>query len=277
MSQNDGKWIKDDTIKQNHIRPDNDTFIRARNNADSADINIVKVNTSDLPEFGTQPQFNGTPSVDNDLVNRGYVLDVLQGLRDPKDACRVASTANINLGVGTLLNIDGIVVSAGDRILVKDQTLPAENGIYAAAVGAWTRTTDADADAEVTQGMSALIAEGLLNARKVYVLTTADPITVGVTGLNFAQAPNPANFLIPQTVKIAVDNTIETNGFFDLPHLVEDESICLTPLGGPEQDQGTDYTSAPNVGVTRITFAGDLAARVADGDDLLISYSYATS
>jgi hypothetical protein len=277
MAQLDGKWLKDDTVKQNHIRPDNDTFIRGRNNLDNADINIVKVNTSDLAEFGVQPQFTGTPNVDADLVNKGYVLDVLAGLRDPKDACKLSSTANIDLATGGLLSIDGVVASAGDRILVKDQTIPAQNGIYIAAVGTWARSTDADTDVEVTSGMSTLVTEGLNNARKCYVLTTSDPITVGVTGLVFAQCPNPANFLVPQTVKISVDATIVGNGFFDLTHLAESQSIDLTPIGGPQQENSVDFTVAPSSGVSRITFAGNLSSIVAIGDELQIKYSYATS
>jgi len=277
MAQLDGKWLKDDTVKQNHIRPDNDTFIRGRNNLDSADINMLKVNTSDLVEFGVQPQFNGSPNFDIDLVNRGYVLDVLAGLRDPKDACRVASTANIDLATGGLLNIDGVVVSAGDRVLVKNQTTASENGIYLANAGAWTRSLDADSNAEVTSGMSCLITEGLNNARKLYVLTTSDPIVVGTTALSFAQAPNPANFLVPQTTKVTVDATIVGNGFFDLVHLAEAESISITPIGGPEQENGADFSVAPNAGVSRITFAGNLATLVAIGDELQVKYSYATS
>lgn len=277
MAQLDGKWLKDDTVKQNHIRPDNDQFIRGRNNGDTADINMLKVNNSDLVEFGVQPQFTGTPSVDADIVNRGYVLDVLAGLRDPKDACKLASTANIDLATGGLINIDGVVVAAGERVLVKNQTLPAQNGIYVAAAGAWARSSDADSDAEVSSGMSCIITDGTNNARKLYVLTTSDPIVVDTTALVFAQAPNPANFLVPQTVKISVDATIVSNGFFDLAHLAESASISITPIGGPEQENGGDFTVAPNSGVSRITFAGNLATLAADGDELQVKYSYATT
>lgn len=277
MSQIDGKWIKDNTVKENHIQLNNDQPLRGRNNADSADVNILKVGTLDQVEFLTQPQFAGTPSVDNDLVNRGYVLDVLAGLRDPKDAVRVASTANIDLATGGLLNIDGVVVSAGDRVLVKNQTTASENGIYEAAAGAWVRSSDADSDAEVTNGMSCLITEGLTNARKLYVLTTQDPITVGTTGLTFVQAPNPANFLVPESTVATLGAGDITNGYIDIPHLAEAKSIILTPVGGPQQENGVDFTVAPNAGVSRITFAGDLASRVAAGDKLQIKYSYATA
>jgi len=234
-------------------------------------------NASDLPEFLTQPQFNGTPVVNADLVNKGYVLDVLAGLRDPKDACRVASTANIDLATGGLLSIDGVVTVAGDRVLVKNQTNGEENGIYIAAVGAWSRSTDADSDAEITNGLSVLITEGLMNARKLYVLTTADPIVLNTTVLDFAQAPNPANFLVPENTSVTVDATIDANGYFDLPHQAESKSILIAPLGGPQQKNGSDFTVSVVGGVSRVTFAGDLATRIAIGDELLIKYSYATN
>jgi hypothetical protein len=277
MSQQKGKWIEDNAIKQNHIQLDNDQAMRGRNQADSADIDIIKVNATDQPEFLTQPQYANPPVLNADLANKGYILDVLAGLRDPKDAVKVASTANVDIATGGLINVDGLVVAAGDRVLLKNQTDDTENGIYVAAAGAWARSTDADSDPEVTQGMSCLVSEGLTNVRKIYVLTTSDPIVVGTSSLVFAQAPNPANFLVPEEASIAINATIVGNGFFDLPHLAEAKSVKLFPLGGPKQEYLVDYTIAPNAGVSRITFAGDLATRIADGDTLLVEYSYATA
>jgi hypothetical protein len=278
MAQIDGKWIKNDTVEEQHIRLKNDQYLRGRNNADSADINILKVKTDDLVEFATQPQFAGTPNVDNDLVNRGYVLDVLAGLRDPKDACRLASTANVDIASAPA-SIDGVAMAAGDRVLLKNQTDPIENGnyVFTAAAAAMARSTDADADAEVTQGLSTLINEGVQNARKIYVLTTADPITVGVTALTFAQAPNPANFLVPQEYVVTLVALDISNGYIDLPHAAEAQSVKLTPTGGPKQVSGVDYTLTIPATVTRVTFAGNLATLAAAGDELQISYSYATT
>lgn len=103
---------------------------------------------------------------------------------DYKDSVRAATTANITLsGAQT---IDGVSVIAGDRVLVKDQSTGANNGIYAAAAGAWTRATDMDTDAETTGGMVIPVAEGTANGDKLFILTTNDPITLGVTALSFS-------------------------------------------------------------------------------------------
>jgi hypothetical protein len=277
VAQLQGKWIESNTINQDKIRLDNDQPLKGRNNADSADINIFKVTTTDGVEFLTQPKFANAPVANDDLANKGYILNVLAGLRDPKDAVKVASTANVDIATGGLINVDGVVLLAGDRVLLKNQTDPTENGIYVAAVGAWARSTDADTDVEVTQGMSCLVSEGLTNVRKIYVLTTSDPITLGVSSLIFAQAPNPANFLVPEDNQVTVDATIDTNGYFDLPHLAEPKSVLINVLGGIAQQYNSDYTVTTAGSVSRITFAGDLASFIAIGDVLLVKYSYATA
>ncbi len=100
---------------------------------------------------------------------------------DYKASVRAATTANITLsGEQT---IDGVAVVAGDRVLVKDQTAGAENGIYLASAGAWTRTTDADAAGELTSGAIVPVESGTLNADTMWMLTTDGAITIGTTAL----------------------------------------------------------------------------------------------
>ena len=100
-----------------------------------------------------------------------------------KQTVRAVSTTNITLS-GTQ-TIDGVSVVAGDRVLVAGQTTGANNGIYAVAAGAWTRTTDADTSAEVVSGIEVTVSEGTVNADTVWELSTNDPITLGTTSLAF--------------------------------------------------------------------------------------------
>ncbi|MFN9958910.1 MAG: hypothetical protein ACK55I_37945, partial [bacterium] len=83
--------------------------------------------------------------------------------------------------------IDGVSVIAGDRVLVKDQTTGADNGIYVCAAGAWSRSDDANVSADVTSGMFVFVEEGTVNGDNGYVLTTNNPITLGTTALTFTQ------------------------------------------------------------------------------------------
>ena len=122
------------------------------------------------------------PGTALEAATKQYVDAVASGL-DPKASCRLATTANHSLS--GLAAIDGISPVAGDRILIKDQTTASENGIYVAASGGWVRAGDADTDAEVTSGLHTVITEGSINTSSGFVLTTNDPITVGITSLSF--------------------------------------------------------------------------------------------
>lgn len=105
---------------------------------------------------------------------------------DYKDSVVVATTGNITLsGEQT---IDGVLTSAS-RVLVWQQTDASQNGLYLSGAGAWARTTDADASAEVTPGMLVPVESGTLSAGKVYGLITTGTIVLGTTLLTFQALP----------------------------------------------------------------------------------------
>lgn len=123
------------------------------------------------------------------LALKSYVDDQVaasaQGL-DVKGSVRVATTENITLS-GTQ-TIDGVALSAGDRVLVKDQSTGSENGLYVVVDGgSWTRTDDANSDADVTAGLFTFVTEGSSYADTGWVLSTNDTITLDTTALTFTQ------------------------------------------------------------------------------------------
>lgn len=125
-----------------------------------------------------------TPVSATDAATKGYVDAARSGL-DTKESVRATTTANITLsGIQT---VDGISMLAGDRILVKDQTVAADNGIYIVDSGSWSRATDADSTTNLTSGMYCFVEEGATYADSGWVLITDGSITVGTTSLAFAQ------------------------------------------------------------------------------------------
>lgn len=85
-----------------------------------------------------------------------------------RGTCLVATTANITLsGAQT---IDGVGVVALNRVLVKDQGNPAENGLYVAAVGAWTRASDANIAAELNSA-AVYVSSGTVNGDSAWKQT----------------------------------------------------------------------------------------------------------
>jgi hypothetical protein len=129
---------------------------------------------------------SGTPSSSLHAATKAYV-DALAGGTDLKESCRLATTANVNLATTALSAIDGVTPVDGDRVLVMNQTAAAENGIYIAHTGSWTRALDADVSDLVTAGMYCFVTEGTVNGDKGFVLTTNDPITLDTTALTFTQ------------------------------------------------------------------------------------------
>lgn len=147
----------------------------------------MKLN-SNLDAVGVAKVVNlPVPTASGDAATKGYVDGLKAGL-DWKDSARAASTGNVNIASAPA-NIDGVALAANDRVLLKDQTTPSENGVYvfAAAATPLTRAADADTSAEVTPGLSLAIEEGTANADTVWMISTNGPINLGVTGLSFTQ------------------------------------------------------------------------------------------
>ena len=123
------------------------------------------------------------PTAALDLATKQYVDAVAQGL-DPKASCVAATTANITLSAPQ--TIDGIALIAGDRCLVKDQSAPAENGIYVVAAAAWTRAADMNAWVEVP-GAFTFIEQGTTQADTGWVCTSNAGGTLGTTPITWVQ------------------------------------------------------------------------------------------
>lgn len=135
--------------------------------------------------------FNSTvtgidPSAGNHLATKQYVDAVASGLV-PHEAVRIATTANITLA--GLQTIDGVALAAGNRVLVKNQSNEAQNGIYVAQTGVWTRASDFDGNPnnEVSSGDFVFVSQGTTQGGQGWVLITSGAITIGTTGLTFSQ------------------------------------------------------------------------------------------
>lgn len=138
-----------------------------------------------------------------EMARRDYVDAVVQGM-DWKGSVRVATTGPLAANTRTgnvltadapgVLSIDGVPVSVGNRVLVKDEATGANNGIYVVTVAgsgsvAWalTRADDADSSSDVTGGLAVAVVAGGTNGDTIWVLTTNDPIVLNTTALTFAQ------------------------------------------------------------------------------------------
>ena len=147
--------------------------------------NNVTISGSLDMDSGTSATITGlaSPTNDSDAATKGYVDALAQGI-DAKASVVVATTANITLS-GTQ-TIDGVAVSVGDRVLVKDQSTASQNGIYLCASSTWTRTTDADSWTELVAAFT-FVEKGTSNSDSGWICTVDAGGTLGSTSVTFAQ------------------------------------------------------------------------------------------
>lgn len=110
-----------------------------------------------------------------------------------KTPVTVVATANLVLSAEQ--TIDGIAckainaAGAPDRVLATAQTTASQNGIWDVSTGSWTRSIDANGNYDLTNGTFVEVSQGS-NARSVYMLTTANPITVDTTAQTWVASPS---------------------------------------------------------------------------------------
>jgi hypothetical protein len=127
-------------------------------------------------------QVNATPVGSTDIANKLYVDSVAAGL-SWKQPVAVATTVNITLS--GLQTIDGYTTLAGDRVLVKNQTNAANNGIYIASATAWSRSSDMDAWIEFV-GAICFVSYGSLQIGSAWYCSAQPGGTLGVTANNWS-------------------------------------------------------------------------------------------
>lgn len=139
-----------------------------------------------VPINYTWASLSGTPTTISgygitDTYNKTYIDSIALGMK-PKMEAKVATITSITLsGAQT---IDGKSIVAGDRVLVMSQSASAQNGIYIAATGTWTRAIDANTSA-LLNGALVSVASGTVNANKVFYQTNTIT-TLDTDAVNFA-------------------------------------------------------------------------------------------
>lgn len=196
MSQIVKKFIADNAVDGSKVRLDNNQTLRARNAANTADLDIIKVTSADVVEVQKLLQASSSlpvPSLPKEYATIEYIDNFVNGKTDAKDSVNVMSITNVPLTGNTPLVIDDITITNGMRLGLTGQTAGAANGIYKMVITGGTyalaRSTDANSDDEVTTGMFFKVVSGTVYAGYECILTTDDPIVLGTTTLTFIKQP----------------------------------------------------------------------------------------
>lgn len=156
-----------------------------------------------------------TPVISANAATKGYVDSLIAGL-SWKNAVVAATDSDITLS--GLQTVDGVVLAAGDRVLVKAQTIGSANGVYVVAAGGWTRAEDMNDPAEFP-GSGMWVDQGTVYGDTGWVCNTHSPVVVGTTALTFVQFNGAAGIDAGVGLK-KTGNTIDINlgaGIVQLP------------------------------------------------------------
>lgn len=203
------------------------------------------------------------PVDDQDAATKAFVVASLDGL-DVKQSVQAATTTgdgNITFAGSAPDAVDGITVkSLGVRILVKDQTAPAENGIYEVTVvgggtddNTWARTTDADSVDDLNANAFTFVEEGVVNEDTGWVITT-EPATLGSDPIIWTQfskkGVNTASFgveIVSNDIRLNLEATGDGTGGLEVTSDEVGINFSVSPFnqdGRPVQASDLASTSA---------------------------------
>jgi hypothetical protein len=248
---------------------------------------IIGANTAVAGTFTSATLTSGTittaPVNNNDIANKIYVDNVANGL-SPKAACQCATNGtslsatynNGTAGVGATLTstanvvlvIDGYTPILNDRILVKDQSNPAYNGIYVlTTVGTTsvpyvlTRGSQSNTWTEI-YGSFTFITNGTANANTGWTTNVGPTGTVGTTPITWVQFSGAGTYtagtgLTLTGSQFSISNTTVTAGVYGSATAVPNYTVNA-------QGQLTNAASTPiAIPLSQVTNAGTMASQSA--------------
>lgn len=261
-------------------------------------LSALAVPTSAVSLNGQKITNLAEPTASTDAASKSYVDTVAQGL-NIHDAVLVATTANLSAtytagsagadggtGVGAtltmsatgVLTIDGVALSAGDRVLVKNQTTALQNGVYtlttAGAVGVagiLTRATDSNNSiaGQVVAGDFVFVDQGSTYSNQQWAQTetgtsTTPPrgIKLGTDSLAYTQIGGSISYT-------ASSGIILTGTNFTL-----DTSVAARKYATTLSTSATSYTVTHNLGTLDVIVQ---VYTVADGSEVIVDNLRATT
>ena len=246
-------------------------------------VEIRPTGTGQVHVGGFKIESLGAPTASTDAATKQYVDDLAQGLAIQAPAI-VGSTATLatmsggtitydngTAGVGatltisgsTLTAIDGVTLTVGDRIVIKDEASSPTNGIYTyTSTTVLTRATDFDTPAEMAGGDFVFIQQGTLLNDTGFVMT--DPVvTVGTSDVTFVQFSGAGSFtagagLTLTGTEFSVNTDNLTTDISGGNVVVKTSAQFTTPDIGAAT--GTSLTATGNVAGGNLTTGGVVSA-----------------
>jgi microcystin-dependent protein len=222
----------------------------------SEDITLVSADPDNPKRIRGLANFFDHP---DEAVSKAYVDTAGSGIA-VKPPVKAATTANLTALSGTI-TVDGVSLSAGNRVLVKNQSDATQNGIYVVAGGSWTRATDTNSEENTKRGTYVFVESGTQNENTSWVLYSEGTglnggIDFGTDPLQFELFFNPGNFS-------AGDGLTKTGSVISAVGVAD--KISVGPSGISIADTYSGQSSITTVGTIASGIWNGSAISVANG------------
>jgi hypothetical protein len=278
MAQIEKRGLQSNSVDGSKVKFSNNESFRARNNANSADVNLFKLNSSDEFELQLLPKYSSS-----NVATESYVGTQLGSYIPSSEKGAASGVCPLNAST----KIDATYLPSYVDDVEEYANLAAfpvagETGkIYVALDTNKTYRWSGSAYVEISAGPSSTdaVSEGVVNLYFTDARARTAAVVNSTAGNETDQAPSVSaikTYIESQSADIAVETfTLSagdiSNGYIDL--LVEAEDVIeVTPKGFPPQHPSDDYTLSVVSSKTRITFSGDMLSLIA-GDKLKVAYS----
>lgn len=206
----------------------------------------------------------GTPTDSGDATTKSYVDNLIAALPSAYRYrnVKVATTGNLDLSNPATSTVDGIGLSAGDRVLVHNQNTASQNGIYVfdTSSTAMVRASDSDVWDELV-GSLVYVDQGTTQAEYRYFCTSDSGGTLGSTAVSYTQDTSGtlsvSNFVFGEVPSGTINGS---NTTFTLSVTPSTGTLSLY-LNGVLQNAGAgnDYTLSTNsISFTTAPVSGDV-------------------
>ena len=182
------------------------------------------------------------PTADNHAVTKIYTDLSFQDAVDVSNPQAVITATTANISLSSLVpgvTIDGVVLSALARVLVKNQTTASQNGIYVInASGPATRALDYDDSISMAAGKLIAVLSGTINEKSFWTHGEST-LVVGTTPINFYNALPSTVYTEGFGINILPSNGIE----------VDSTSVATLITSGTELNNSITVSNLESLGV----------------------------
>jgi hypothetical protein len=288
MSQISTRGISNNAVNGEKLRLNNNQTLRARNAANNADVDLLKLNASNELEFVPLPKYNGSNIATESFVTSGYIpltqKGAVNGVASLDSNAKIPSAQlpsyvdDVAIDTKKIYRWSGSVyieISPSEVNSVNGQTGVVSLSTTNISEGTNLYYTSARFDTAFSGKSTTNLSEGT-NLYFTDARAKTAAVVNSMAGSQTDQAPSVSSVkqyiadqssnVIVQAITLSAGDI--TNGYVVLSNN-PDQIIEVTPKGFPPQHPVDDYSI---VSGNRLTFAGDMLSLVA-GDKLKVAYT----